>query len=323
MRILRKFITVLLIITVMASVLYITSEAGSIAYGAATVGATSLNVRSGPDTSAPLVCTINHNEKLVVLEKTNNDWYHISYHGIEGYVATLYLTNILTAENFNAVGKLAGNDVSMRSTPSTSGGVLGRYDTGVTMDIIGINNGWYKVRYSGKTGYIRSDYITIIQNGTNSSGSSGTTTIASTTNTVPPATQQASTGDKTQRQQIVDYALQYLGYDYVYGGSSPSSGFDCSGFVYYVYHHFNCDLTRTASSQYSHDGTTIKKTDLIPGDLVFFSSNKGYSVTHVGIYIGNNQFVHASSPKVGVVVSSLGSDYYINAWYGAKRVLSD
>jgi cell wall-associated NlpC family hydrolase len=91
--------------------------------------------------------------------------------------------------------------------------------------------------------------------------------------------------------------------------------------VYYVFRQFDYSVTRTASSQYSHDGTKISKSELQPGDLVFFSSNGGYNVTHVGIYIGNNEFVHASTPKIGVVVSSLDSTYYTNVWYGAKRVL--
>jgi cell wall-associated NlpC family hydrolase len=104
-------------------------------------------------------------------------------------------------------------------------------------------------------------------------------------------------------------------------GSRPPGGFDCSGLVYYVFHHFDYNVTRTASSQYAQDGYKVLKSELLPGDLVFFSSNGGYSVTHVGIYIGDGQFVHASCPKAGLIISSLDSDYYTQAWYGAKRVI--
>lgn len=325
LRIIRKFLVFLFILSVVASGLYITSEAGSLAYGAATVGASSLNVRSGPGTSYSIVRTIVHNEKVVILEKTSSEWYHIVYNGTEGYIASLYLTDVLTAENFNAVGKVTGDDVLIRSLPSTSGSLQGNCDAGTIVSIIGINNGWYKVKYYGVTGYIRSDYITIIANSSENGAATGAAEPAagqqqSTAGTID-GTVQLSTEQPSIREQLVNYALQYVGYSYVYGGSSPSCGFDCSGLVYYVFHHFNYNVTRTASSQYAHDGSSISKANLQPGDLVFFSSNGGYSVTHVGIYIGNNQFVHASTPKIGIVISSLDSSYYQNVWYGAKRIL--
>lgn len=325
MRVIRKLSVFLITLSVVASGLYITSEAGSIAYGAATVGASSLNVRSGPGTTYAIVKTIAHNEKIIILDKTSAEWYHIVFNGSEGYVASLYLTDVLTAENFIAVGKITGDNVLMRSIPSTSGSLLGSCDAGTVISVIGINNGWYKIKYNGVTGYIRSDYINIIDNGastteeTRDPGADGQQ--QGTAGTID-GTIQLSTEQPSLREQLVNYALQYVGYSYVYGGTSPSCGFDCSGLVYYVFHHYNFDVTRTASSQFTHDGSTVSKANLLPGDLVFFSSNGGYSVTHVGIYIGNNQFVHASSPKVGIVISSLDSSYYTNVWYGAKRVLS-
>lgn len=322
LRVIRKFLVFLFILSIVASGLYITSEAGSLAYGAATVGASSLNVRSGPGTSYSIIKTIVHDEKLVILEKTSPEWFHIVYCGTEGYVSSLYLTDVLTAENFNATGKIAGDDVIIRSIPSTSGSLLGNCDAGTIISIIGINNGWYKVRYNGITGYIRSDYINITATSSDSAGGAEInegqqqSTAGTIDGTTQLSTEQVSTCD-----QLVNFAMQYVGYNYVYGGSSPSGGFDCSGLVYYVYHHFNYNVTRTASSQYAHDGTSVSKANLQPGDLVFFSSNGGYSVTHVGIYIGNNQFVHASTPKVGVVISKLDSSYYTSVWFGAKRVL--
>lgn len=308
----------------MSSVLYMNAEAGSIAYGAATVGASSLNIRSGPNTTNAIVLTLSHSEIIVILEKTNAEWYHVVYNGTEGYVASMYLTNVLTAENFNASGKVTGSDVLMRSSPSTSGSKLGSYDAGTTVQVIGINNGWYKVKYNGVTGYIRSDFISIINSGSSTQSVSTVqqTSVAGTTDPELTLTSVAAEEETSQRQQLVDFALQYVGYNYVYGGSSPSYGFDCSGLVYYVFRHFNFNVSRTASSQYSTDGTSITKAELKIGDLVFFSSNGGYSITHVGIYIGNNKFVHASTPRIGVVISSLDSNYYTNVWYGAKRVLA-
>lgn len=317
MRHIRKFVILLLTLTVISSVLYIEAAADSIAYGAATVEASSLNIRANPDTSGSIIATVRHDEIVVILEKTSSDWYRINYHGSEGYVASLYLTNELTAENFNATGKLAGNDVLFRSTPSTSGNLLGSCDSGTIVKIMGINNGWYKVKFSGDTGYIRSDFITIIPD----EPSNAAPSVAGATDTPDSNTPRLSDEQLSLRQQLINHALQYVGYGYVYGGSSPSVGFDCSGLVNYVFRQFGYEITRTATSQYAQNGTGIKKSELIPGDLVFFSSNGGYSTTHVGIYIGDNQFVHASSPKIGVVVSDLDSDYYTKVWYGAKRIL--
>jgi cell wall-associated NlpC family hydrolase len=318
-RYLRKLIATILILASLAPVLYITAAAGTIAYGAATVEATSLNVRSGPETTYSIVYTIEQNERIVILEKVNEEWYRIVYRGVEGYVAAMYLKDVLTAENFDAVGKVTGDDVLMRSAPSTSGSILGSTNAGDIVTIIGINSGWYKVKYAGETGYIRSDFIAVIDGTTAAGGTTGGATDAADNYTTTVTKPQ---GDNLSlRDQLVNYALQYVGYSYVYGGASPSTGFDCSGFVKYIFSQYNYSVTRSASSQYANDGSSIAKSDLLPGDLVFFSSNGGYSVTHVGIYIGNNQFVHASSPKIGVVISSLDSNYYTRVWFGAKRIL--
>ncbi len=117
------------------------------------------------------------------------------------------------------------------------------------------------------------------------------------------------------------YALQFVGCPYVYGGSSPATGFDCSGFAYYIYGKFDYGLLRTASQQYRSNGVSVSKSQLLPGDLVFFSSNGGRSVTHVGIYVGGSRFVHASTWSTGVIISDLTSSYYIDAYYGAKRIV--
>ena len=119
--------------------------------------------------------------------------------------------------------------------------------------------------------------------------------------------------------QIAQYALQYVGCPYVYGGSSPS-GFDCSGFTTYVMKHFGSSINRTASSQMDN-GTSVSKSQLQPGDLVFFNSgNSSKRATHVGIYTGNGQFVHASTSTTGVIISDLNSSYYSSTYVGARRL---
>lgn len=103
---------------------------------------------------------------------------------------------------------------------------------------------------------------------------------------------------------VVSYALQFRGNPYVYGGTSLTNGADCSGFVQSIYRHFGVSLPRTASAQASA-GRYVSWGDLQPGDLVFYSGNGGQSVTHVAIYIGNSQIIHASTPSGGIKISSV------------------
>lgn len=116
---------------------------------------------------------------------------------------------------------------------------------------------------------------------------------------------------------IVNTAQKYIGYPYKWGGSSPATGFDCSGYTQYVFAQNGITLPRISRDQYKL-GTPVSFGNLLPGDLVFFSISKNGVVDHVGIYIGNGQFINASSSK-GVTVYSFGS-YWNSVYLGAKRV---
>ena len=315
MKIVKKLILMLLTISIAASMLTVFALAdGTLAYGAATVSGDGLRLRSGPGTTYSVVIYLNEGDIVVILERTNSEWYQVNFHGNIGYVSVPLLRDILTAENFNAQGKVIGDRVNMRAKPNTTSEVLGSYSKNTVMTVIGINNGWYKVKHDSKTGYIRSDFMEIIggQN-TSSSSSSSSVSSSSSTSTAPAA-------NLTVGQKIADFALGFVGSRYVYGGTSPT-GFDCSGLVYYTYRNFGYKLTRNASGQYRDNGVRVQRSELAPGDLVFFSRH-GNGITHVGIYIGGNEFVHASSPSVGVVVSRLDSSYYTTGWYGAKRIVT-
>ncbi|KKO53868.1 C40 family peptidase [Paenibacillus sp. DMB20] len=118
--------------------------------------------------------------------------------------------------------------------------------------------------------------------------------------------------------KVVSLAKQYQGTQYVWGGSSPSAGFDCSGYVKYVYNKMGVSLPRSSVSMHNHAGTAVSKSNLKPGDLVFFVTNK-VSTSHVGIYIGDNKFISATNS--GVTIASLGSSYWGPKYNGANRVL--
>ena len=118
-------------------------------------------------------------------------------------------------------------------------------------------------------------------------------------------------------RRIISSAMDYMGVPYVFGGTSPY-GFDCSGYVQYVFANAGISLPRTADVQYE-EGTPISTSELVPGDLVFFTTYT-YGASHVGIYVGDGNFIHASSSR-GVTVSSLSEAYYSSRYIGARRIL--
>ena len=135
------------------------------------------------------------------------------------------------------------------------------------------------------------------------------------TATPKPSAQPA---DSSIASAIINTAKSYLNVPYVWGGTSVQ-GFDCSGFIQYVYGKHGVSLPRVTSDQYNA-GTAISKSSLKPGDLVFFETYKP-GASHVGIYLGNNQFIHASSGAGKVIISNLTSTYYTEHYIGSRRVL--
>jgi cell wall-associated NlpC family hydrolase len=125
---------------------------------------------------------------------------------------------------------------------------------------------------------------------------------------------------KFDKQKLLEDAKYFKGGKYVWGGTTPE-GFDCSGYVQYLYKKHNINLPRTAWAQ-SKKGLTVKKDDLQKGDLLFFLTDKkrGIPVTHVGIYIGNGNFIHAASKKKGIIISPLTHGSYAKCFVAAKRV---
>lgn len=295
----KKLICTALVLVMVLCAVSVTAAADDrvIAWGAATVDASALNIRSGPGTDYDRVGVISDGTVVVVIEKTNSDWYLINYLGTKGYVASEYLKNLEKAENFKATGVVNGDSVRMRSGPSTGKKAMASYDKGDSVSIIGINNGWYKIVTSVGTGYMRSDYIDITSGG-------------------PTYTTDTRDADSNYSlgQQIANFALQFEGYKYVYGEESPSKGFDCSGLVYYVYGQFGYKMERRASLQCKNNGRYVSRSELQPGDLVFFTQN-GSTASHVGIYIGNDHYIHASTAKTGVKISEL------KEYFCAKRII--
>jgi NlpC/P60 family/S-layer homology domain len=128
--------------------------------------------------------------------------------------------------------------------------------------------------------------------------------------------------DAGTREDIVTTAKKYIGVKYTWGGTSPSTGFDCSGFITYIFKNkHNISVPRTTTDLFKN-GSTVKKADLAQGDLVFFTTYKP-GASHTGIYVGSGKFIHASSSK-GITISSINDPYYWGSRYlGARRYIKE
>ncbi len=129
----------------------------------------------------------------------------------------------------------------------------------------------------------------------------------------PPA------ADTAEKLSVVKTARQLLGIPYRYGGSTPKSGFDCSGLVYYSYRQAGLNIARTSKEQY-HQAQPVSRRQLQPGDLIFFRSRYGGFVSHVGIYLGKDEFIHAPSRGKKVSISHLDTPYWKRHYYSAGRI---
>lgn len=128
---------------------------------------------------------------------------------------------------------------------------------------------------------------------------------------------KASRGAVSKGNEVVNYASKFLGKPYVYGATGPNA-FDCSGLTQYVYNKLGVGLSRTTYTQVE-EGTKVKRNDLKAGDLIFFNTEG--SISHVGIYIGDGEFIHAPRTGKPVMVSSLSDGYYSARYATARRIL--
>ena len=138
----------------------------------------------------------------------------------------------------------------------------------------------------------------------------------SDTETTSDSESKASRGAISKGNEVVNYAYKFLGKPYVYGANGPNA-FDCSGLTQYVYNKFGAGLSRTTYTQVE-EGTKVKRSDLKAGDLVFFNTEG--SISHVGIYIGDGEFIHAPRTGKPVMVSSLSDGYYSEKYATARRI---
>ncbi len=304
------------------------ASSDGIKYGAGFTTGSNLRLRAESNTRSKILASAAKGEAVVVLGR-EGDWYKVIYNLKEGYMHGDYL-RVNTVENVElGYGKVNANSVNLRSGAGTSHSVAATASQGSKVYIVGINEGWYKVIFGDVIGYIRSDYVDLTEIPYENRASSKSPLFfrggKSTGKEVSPEALNGSTGstpkptpgETASGNQIVETAKKYLGVPYVWGGTTPS-GFDCSGFVYYVLRSCGISASRTLATMYKQ-GAQVDKAQLQPGDVVFFQNTYKSGISHVGIYVGDGQFIH--SPHSGEVVSfaNLYSDYYVNHYYGAVR----
>lgn len=277
----------------------------------AQVKADSLYLRTAP--GGDIITTLSNGTKVAVINNSNS-WFKVAVGGKEGYVSGEFLTGTPNSDFNLGTGRITcDTSVNLREQPNMSAKVLTTIKNGSTVSAMGVYSGWYKVSFNGRTGYVHPDYLTF--------AGAQTATPEETPKADEPsdAAKVAYTGDNAQRGEVLDYAAQFLGTPYVYGGSTPS-GFDCSGFTSYVFNNTVGSIPRVAQSQFDAI-EHVEREELLPGDLVFFGASE-YSISHVGIYVGDDQFIH--SPHTGDVVKyeSL-SGSYASRFQGGGRVIAD
>ena len=270
------------------------------------VTGSSVNFRKGPGTNYSIIKTLSKGTKVGFISESNG-WAKINYNGSMGYISSKYLVAINSnnnntneeADNTVKYNKsVTGSRVNLRKGPGTNYPVVTSLIRGTSVGVISESNGWSKINYNGSIGYMSSSYLGTI----NSSSNEG-----------------ESTNSSSQADRVINLAKQQLGKSYVWGAEGPNT-FDCSGFTQYVFKNaVSINLPRVSREQ-SKFGQYVNKNNLQKGDLIFFDTDKDGSVNHVGIYIGNNEFIHASSGGKKVIISQLNG-YYSSVYTNARRVL--
>lgn len=291
-----------------------------------------LNVRDNPDeTKGKIIAKLPSNAGCDILDTSTAGWLKIRSGNITGYVKSEYiLTGQQAKDKALQVAKLMAisntDGVNVRTEPNTNSSIYTQISNSERFLVADQQDGWVKIEIDDQDAYLSSDYVDVkygleeaikytpvvevadtSNSKSNTKNSTGKSSSSSKSSGKKSSANDGAAGSKSgsvssKRAQIANYAVQFVGNRYVYGGTSLTNGTDCSGFTQSVLANFGISISRTAASQ-SGGGTAVDMSNLQPGDLLFYDNGSG--IGHVSMYIGNGQVVHASNEQTGIIVSSV------------------
>lgn len=250
-----------------------------------------LNVRAIAAEDGRLVGKLPRNAACEVLDE-DGTWAHIKSGKVEGYVSLEYLLTGIPAkrkaeELATTVACVNTDSLKVRAEANTDSEVITLVANGEELEVISVDGDWVKVYLDDEEVYVSAEYVKV---------SSELGTAITMTELL------YGQGVSDIRVDICQYAKEFLGNPYVWGGTSLTSGADCSGYVMGVFKKYGVKLPRTSREQ-ANSGTTVSVSEAKPGDLIFYSNGK--TINHVAIYIGGGQVIHASNPKTGIRISNV------------------
>lgn len=276
---------------------YISGQYIDIQKAKGVINANGVNVRETADYSGPVMSQVYQNNVVYAYAQIG-DWILIQNGDQEGYIHREFVDGLLIDQLPNkkaaAPKKAAPAEkiiavpttvVNLRQDASTASNIIQKVGTTTLLTVQSTDSEWAKVTTSdNKQGYIAKEYLTI---GKESDKDQLLKDSAKET---------VSTSNKGA--DVISYAKQFLGNPYVYGGNSLTNGVDCSGFTSQIFKNYGVSLSRSSAAQYASNGVHVDPSDVRVGDLLFYGH--GGNVSHVGIYMGNDQIIHASTAKTGI-----------------------
>ncbi|CAM3837774.1 enterotoxin EntFM [Bacillus paramycoides] len=290
--------------------------------GAYTVNVSSLNVRTGPSASHTVLGSVNKGKTVQVVGEVQ-DWFKINFNGGTGYVSKDFVTKggsavsnetqQPTTNNNTTTVQTGGSYVvntgalKVRTGPATYNPVIGGVTNGTVLNVTGAENGWYKINHNGRTGYVSADFVKFVKGGVNNVVTGGNQGTNQGTNQGQNQVQKPTAPTGGDTSSIAGFARSLNGSPYVFGGQT-TAGFDCSGFIHYVLNKTGHSGDRQTVAGYWSSKT--KTSNPQPGDLVYFSNTYKSGLSHMGVYLGNGQFISAENESVGVRISSINNSYW-------------
>lgn len=296
---------------------FVSSEFFHLTETEGTVTASGVNIRAEATTNSNVLGSVNAGDTLTAVGRLDG-WYQIEFNGQEAYISEDYLSGDYlsslsvsgntdpqitpAAAEVKYAVVTAQSGLKLRKEASTNSIVLTVLPYGTVVDVDRQGTEWVRViTEDGQKGYVSAEYVSVRSGEAPSRGS--------------------STASSAKGEEIVAYAEQFIGTPYVWGGTNLNTGVDCSGFVYAVFRDFSISLNRSSASMASN-GVAVSKSDLQAGDLVFFNAGGDSGISHVGIYMGDGNYIHSTDGAAyGVTVTSMSSSYSANTYVTARRVI--